>query len=82
MLKHILIYFVIIQVGPLFSSEYASLVSRYRYFPFIALFVNYNVFVITARTFLFPYRLGFFIAYRLRYCCAAPSASVSRFIRS
>jgi hypothetical protein len=82
MLKHIPIYLVVIQIGPSFNSEYASPVSRHRCFPFVVPFVNHNVFVISARIFPFPYRLGFFIAYRLRYCCAALSASISRPIRS
>jgi hypothetical protein len=82
MLRHILIYLIIIQIRPSFSSEYASPVSRYRCFSFVAPFVNHNVFVISARTLLFPYRLGFFIAYRLRYYCAALSASIFRLIRN
>jgi hypothetical protein len=82
MLGHIFIYFVIIQIRPLFSSEYASPASRYRYFSFIIPFVNHNVFVILARIFSFLYRLGPFIAYRLRCYCAAPSASISRLIRN
>jgi hypothetical protein len=80
MLKHILIYLVIIQIKPLFNNEYASPVSRYRYFPFITPFVNHNVFVISARILLFPCRLKSFIVCRLRCCCAAPLVSIFRLI--
>jgi hypothetical protein len=82
MLGHILIYLVIIQIRPSFSNEYASPALRHRYFSFIAPFINHNVFVISARILLFPYRLGPFIAYRLRYCCAALLVSISRLTRS